>query len=110
MKRTILEINEQRTITAAALKRLARMAFYRHLDIHYYFYLYRTIGGRDTRRNRRAAEAVDLATLLLGEEAVDLVFEDAKARFIQRIGHQRWIDAMETDPLPDSPILPKEQQ
>jgi hypothetical protein len=110
MKRTILEINEKRTITAAALKRLARMAFYRHLDIVYFYYLYHTIGGRDRRRNQRADEAVNLVSLILGEEAVDLVFEDAKARFIKRIGQQEWVNAMETDPLPDSPILDKDQQ
>lgn len=110
MKRTIMEINEKRTITAAALKRLARMTYYRHFDIVYFYYLYRTVGGRDRRRDQRANEAVNLVTLLLGEEAVDSVFEDAKTRFIKRVGQQEWVNAMETDPLPDSPILDRDQQ
>lgn len=105
MKRTILEINEQRTITASALKRLARMAYYRRFDLCYYYYLCRASGGYEAKLWRRAAEAVDLVKLLLGKEAIDEIYEDAKARFIKRIGHKEWVNAMETDPLPEPPEL-----
>jgi hypothetical protein len=105
MKRTIMEINEKRTITAAALKRLARMAYYRHFDLCYYYYLFRTTGSYELKLDQRAAEAVDLVDLLLGKEVVDAVYEEAKARFIRRIGHEEWVNAMETDPLPEPPEL-----
>ena len=103
MKRTILEINEQRTITAAALKRLARMAFYRRFDLCYYYYLFRATGSYELRIGRRAKQVVNLVDLLLGKEVVTAVYEDAKARFIKRIGHEEWVNAMETNPLPEPP-------
>lgn len=103
MKRTIMEINEKRTIAAAALKRLARMAYYRHFDLCYYYYLYRTTGSYELTLARRAKEVVDLVELILGNEVIDAVYEDAKSRFIKRIGHEEWVNAMETQPLPEPP-------
>ena len=108
-KRTIIEINEKRTLTVAALKRLARMACFRHFDLHYYFYLCRASGGYEVKLGRRARETYDLVRLLLGEAVVDAVYEEAKARFIDRIGHDEWVDAFETDPMPEPPVLTSEK-